>query len=349
MTGGAGFIGVAVIRQLIAHTGHTVLNLDNLTYAGNLLSLATISRSSRYSFKKCDINDRKQVDTVLAEFKPDIVMHLAAESHVDRSIVAPDAFIQTNLVGTYQLLEACRCYWQKLDPKRRSLFKFHHISTDEVYGDLEDYADRCSEEARYAPSSPYSASKAGSDHLVRSWHRTFGLPVVITNCSNNFGPNQFPEKLIPQTIIRAISGQKIPIYGDGNQIRDCLFVDDHARALIVVALEGAIGQSYNIGADNERTNLEVVNMICSLLQELKSPERSPSLKYSELIDFVEDRPGHDKRYALDARKIKQRLGWRPLETFESGLHKTVKWYLKNEHWWRAILDGSYRESQLLEQ
>ena len=342
VTGGAGFIGSAVVRHIITDTPHQVLNLDKLTYAGNLDSLSTVDDSDRYLFKQIDICDRPALDDVLAQFQPDIVMHLAAESHVDRSIDGPAEFIETNIIGTYQLLEASRAYYNELPSKRQSEFRFHHISTDEVYGDLEGTDDLFTEATSYAPSSPYSASKASSDHLVRAWHRTFGLPVVLTNCSNNYGPYHFPEKLIPHVILNALAGKPLPIYGKGNQIRDWLYVEDHARALVLVATTAEIGSTYNIGGHNEKQNIEVVNTLCELLEELH-PEKPEGVGlYKDLITYVKDRPGHDLRYAIDATKIERELGWKPVETFESGLRKTVQWYLDNQLWWQRVLDGDYR-------
>lgn len=350
VTGGAGFIGSAVVRELINNSEHTVVNLDKLTYAGNLDSLAQVAGNPRHHFVQGDIVDAEQVAKVLAKYQPDIIMHLAAESHVDRSIDGPADFIQTNVVGTYTLLEAARRYWGSLkasDASKAAGFRFHHISTDEVYGDLEGTNELFTETTPYAPSSPYSASKASSDHLVRAWGRTFGLPVVITNCSNNYGPYHFPEKLIPLMILNALAGKPLPVYGDGQQIRDWLHVEDHARALILVAQEGRLGETYNIGGHNEKTNLEVVQSICDLLGEL-APHGCPTgvLGYRELITFVADRPGHDHRYAIDASKIERELGWIPQETFESGLRKTVQWYLDNEEWWQKVQDGSYRGERL---
>ena len=332
VTGGAGFIGSALVRHLIQNTSHQVLNLDKLTYAGNLASLDDVARSERYSFVKGDICDREVLDFTLSDFQPDAVMHLAAESHVDRSIDGPAAFVETNVLGTYTLLEACRAYWSGLETPQRDVFRFHHISTDEVYGDLDGTGALFTEDTLYAPSSPYSASKASSDHFVRAWGRTYGLPILITNCSNNYGPYHFPEKLIPLVIINALHGKSLPVYGDGQQVRDWLFVEDHARALLKVLEKGIVGETYNIGGHNERTNLEVVNTICALLEELV-PSDAP---YSDLIAFVTDRPGHDLRYAIDASKIERELGWVPEETFESGLRKTVEWYLANKDWWQPL-------------
>ena len=342
VTGGAGFIGSAVVRHLINDTAHMVMNLDKLTYAGNLESLASVSNSDRYQFSQANICDRVALDRVFAEFQPDIIMHLAAETHVDRSIEGPADFIETNIVGTYQLLEAARTFWSQLDTDKRADFRFHHISTDEVYGDLKGVDGLFTELTPYAPSSPYSASKASSDHLVRAWHRTFGLPVVLTNCSNNYGPYHFPEKLIPHMILNALAGNPLPVYGKGNQIRDWLFVEDHARALVLVATEARIGETYNIGGLNEKRNIDVVNSICEILEELYPLKPTGIDYYKDLITFVKDRPGHDLRYAIDTSKIERELGWRPKETFESGLFKTVKWYIENRSWWQSVLDGDYR-------
>jgi len=346
VTGGAGFIGSALIRHLILDTGHSVLNLDKLTYAGNLESLASVDDNPRYQFLQADIADRERVSEALLDFQPDAIMHLAAESHVDRSIDGPAEFVQTNIVGTYQLLEAARAYWQTLPTERRAAFRFHHISTDEVYGDLHGVDDLFTETTPYAPSSPYSASKASSDHLVRAWQRTYGLPVLITNCSNNYGPFHFPEKLIPLVILNALDGKPLPVYGDGLQIRDWLFVEDHARALFKVVSEGRVGETYNIGGHNEQKNIDVVRGICALLEELAPAKPEGINHYEELITFVKDRPGHDVRYAIDAGKIERELGWRPQETFQSGLRKTVQWYLDNLEWCRRVQDGSYQRERL---
>ncbi len=343
ITGGAGFIGSALIRHLLNNTAHQVLNLDKLTYAGNLESLAGVADHPNYRFVQADIADSATVSQALAEFQPDAIMHLAAESHVDRSIDGPAAFIQTNIVGTYTLLEATRSYWAQLDPVRKAAFRFHHISTDEVYGDLHGVDDLFTETTPYAPSSPYSASKAASDHLVRAWQRTYGLPVLITNCSNNYGPYHFPEKLIPLVILNALDGKPLPVYGNGQQVRDWLYVEDHARALLKVVTEGKVGETYNIGGHNEQKNLHVVESICSLLDEL-TPRQNGS--YKEQIRFVSDRPGHDLRYAIDASKIERELGWKPEETFASGLRKTVLWYLDNLDWCRRVQDGSYQRERL---
>ncbi|MEH0084626.1 dTDP-glucose 4,6-dehydratase [Vibrio antiquarius] len=346
VTGGAGFIGSAVVRHIIRDTQDTVINLDKLTYAGNLESLVDVSDSERYYFEQVDICDRAELDRVFSEHQPDRVMHLAAESHVDRSIDGPAAFIETNVMGTYHLLEAARQYWSNLDEARQSAFRFHHISTDEVYGDLEGTDDLFTETTSYAPSSPYSASKASSDHLVRAWQRTYGLPTLVTNCSNNYGPYHFPEKLIPLMILNALDGKPLPVYGDGMQIRDWLFVEDHARALYKVVNEGEVGETYNIGGHNEKANIEVVKTICALLEELRPDKPAGVESYESLITYVKDRPGHDVRYAIDATKIAQELGWTPEETFESGIRKTVEWYLNNPQWWQRVLDGSYSLERL---
>ena len=390
ITGGAGFIGSALVRHIIRHTTDSVVNVDKLTYAGNLESLAECSASDRYAFEQVDICDRAALNRVFAQHQPDAVMHLAAESHVDRSIDGPGEFIQTNIVGTFNLLEAARAYWLGLDAPRKAAFRLHHISTDEVYGDLPHpdevnpaviaseakqstathigaehglprrYAPRTDETSPsplpphalplftettpYAPSSPYSASKAGSDHLVRAWQRTYGLPVLITNCSNNYGPYHFPEKLIPLVILNALEGKPLPVYGQGQQIRDWLFVEDHARALYTVVTQGQVGQTYNIGGHNEKRNIEVVRSICALLDELQP--RQDGQSYATQITHVQDRPGHDMRYAIDASKIERELGWQPQENFESGLRKTVAWYLANQDWCRRVQDGSYQRERL---
>ncbi|WP_407305251.1 dTDP-glucose 4,6-dehydratase [Acinetobacter sp.] len=344
LTGGAGFIGSAVIRHIIKATEHHVLNIDKLTYAGNLESLTAVSGHPRYQFSQTDICDHAAVEQLFSDFQPDAVMHLAAESHVDRSIDGPAAFITTNIVGTYTLLEVARKYWQNLDDIKKSKFKFHHISTDEVYGDLEGTTDLFTETTPYLPSSPYSASKASSDHLVRAWYRTYGFPIVVTNCSNNYGPYHFPEKLIPLVILNALDGKPLPIYGNGQQIRDWLFVEDHARALYRVVTEGIVGETYNIGGHNEKQNIEVIKTICQILDEL---EPRPNLQsYASLMTFVKDRPGHDLRYAIDASKIECELGWKPQESFETGIRKTVQWYLDNLEWCRRIQDGSYQRERL---
>ena len=340
VTGGAGFIGSAVIRYLINETNNNVLNIDKLTYAGNLESLETVSNNPRYQFLHADICDKVAMTKAFQDFQPNIVMHLAAESHVDRSIDGPMDFIQTNIIGTYNLLEVARNYWQNLTEDKKSRFKFHHISTDEVYGDLEGTDDLFTEETSYSPSSPYSASKASSDHLVRAWYRTYGLPVVVTNCSNNYGPYHFPEKLIPLVILNALDGKPLPVYGDGKQIRDWLYVEDHARALYLVATTAKVGETYNIGGHNEKQNIDVVKTICTILDNIKP--RTDGQSYIQQITFVKDRPGHDLRYAIDASKIQQELNWQPQETFESGIQKTVEWYLANQDWVNHVKSGEYQ-------
>ncbi|XEC58444.1 dTDP-glucose 4,6-dehydratase [Snodgrassella alvi] len=343
ITGGAGFIGSAVIRYLIKETDHKILNIDKLTYAGNLESLKEIANNSRYQFCKTDITDKESLTKIFQQFQPNAVMHLAAESHVDRSISSSAEFIQTNIVGTFQLLEVCRQYWINLSEEKKQSFRFHHISTDEVYGDLgESNSGLFKETTPYAPSSPYSASKASSDHLVRAWHRTYGLPIIITNCSNNYGPYHFPEKLIPLTILNALQGKKLPIYGTGEQIRDWLYVEDHARALYQVVTKAKAGETYNIGGHNQQKNIVVVQKICNLLDELVPNKTCGISSYKDLITFVPDRPGHDIRYAIDASKIKNELGWVPQESFDSGLRKTVLWYLSNQEWVDRILTGEYK-------
>ena len=342
VTGGAGFIGSAVIRHIIDNTNDSVINIDKLTYAGNLESLDAIRDSGRYDFEKVDICNMPDLIEIFKKYKPDAVMHLAAESHVDRSIDGPLDFINTNIYGTYNLLESSRLYWKSLNQSVKKHFRFHHISTDEVYGDLKENDSQFTEKTPYAPSSPYSASKASSDHLVRSWMRTYGLPTIITNCSNNYGPYHFPEKLIPHTIINAIKGNPLPIYGDGSQIRDWLYVEDHARALHLVITKGNPGKTYNIGGNNEKSNLDVVKKICEILEKVMPKKFTNIEKYIDLIDFVEDRPGHDKRYAVDASKIKSELGWSPTETFETGIFKCVLWYIENEKWWNSVLDSTYK-------
>jgi dTDP-glucose 4,6-dehydratase len=349
VTGGAGFIGSAVIRHLINDTNYTVLNIDALTYAGNLDSIPC-SDHERYQFTQVDICNSVALEQVFNRFQPDAVMHLAAESHVDRSIDGPAEFIQTNIVGTYNILEASRKHWSSLDGADKEKFRFHHISTDEVYGDLGPKG-LFTEETNYEPSSPYSASKASSDHLVRAWQRTYGLPTLITNCSNNYGPYHFPEKLVPLIILNALAGKALPVYGDGSQIRDWLYVEDHARALVKVVTEGEVGETYNIGGHNERKNIDVIKTICSILEELVSDnEHARSAEnpkgFESLISYVTDRPGHDVRYAIDASKIERELGWAPIETFESGIRKTVEWFLNNETWWQRVLDGSYQGERL---
>jgi dTDP-glucose 4,6-dehydratase len=367
VTGGAGFIGSAVIRELINQTEHSVINVDKLTYAGNLESLKTIDQNPRYTFEQVDICDALNIKRVLESYQPDIIMHLAAESHVDRSIDGPGEFIQTNIVGTYTLLEQARVYWNTLEGDKKANFRFHHISTDEVYGDLphpDELSGHCEEQSdeaihdaalplftevtAYAPSSPYSASKAGSDHLVRAWQRTYGLPTLVTNCSNNYGPFHFPEKLIPLVILNALEGKPLAIYGKGNQIRDWLYVEDHARALVKVATEGKVGETYNIGGHNEKQNIEVVDVICEILSELAAIKnlKFKIKHYKDLKVFVKDRPGHDMRYAIDASKIQKELGWTPLETFESGIRKTVQWYLDNQAWCKHVQAVSYQRERL---
>jgi dTDP-glucose 4,6-dehydratase len=346
VTGGAGFIGSAVIRLIFNQTDWGIVNLDKLTYAGNLDSLGDIVISDRYRFEQVDICDSETLATIFKDHRPSCVMHLAAESHVDRSIDGPADFLDTNITGTFHLLEAVRYYFGGLDEDDKKQFRFHHISTDEVYGDLEGTDDLFTEQTPYSPSSPYSASKAASDHLVRAWGRTYGLPIVITNCSNNYGPYHFPEKLIPHVILNAIHGKPLPVYGNGLQIRDWLYVEDHAKALIKVVTEGKIGETYNIGGHNEKTNLEVVQTICDLLEELAPEKPSGIDKYRDLITFVKDRPGHDARYAIDASKIERELGWVPEETFETGLRKTVQWYLANAPWWERVLSGIYRMERI---
>ena len=346
VTGGAGFIGSAVVRHIINNTQDVVCVVDCLTYAGNIESLAPVQDNPRYSFSLTDITDAKGVADVFNTFQPDIVMHLAAESHVDRSIDGPAAFIQTNVIGTFILLEASRQYYASLDDERKKAFRFHHISTDEVFGDLHDADDLFTEETPYAPSSPYSASKAGSDHLVRAWNRTYGLPTVITNCSNNYGPYHFPEKLIPLIILNALAGKPLPVYGNGEQIRDWLYVEDHARALYKVATEGENGETYCIGGHNERKNIDVVKTICAILDKIIDKKPKEISSFADLITFVADRPGHDLRYAIDATKMKNALHWEPLETFESGIEKTIHWDLNNQGWWQRVLDGSYAGERL---
>lgn len=351
VTGGAGFIGSAVIRHIIKNTNDSVINVDRLTYAGNLESLIELSDDARYTFERTDICNRSELDRIFEQHQPDCVMHLAAESHVDRSINGPSTFIETNIVGTYTLLEAARYYWQTLEDKCKERFRFHHISTDEVYGDLDGPEDLFTEQTPYAPSSPYSASKASSDHLVRAWLRTYGFPTIITNCSNNYGPYHFPEKLIPLMILNALDGKSLPVYGNGQQIRDWLYVEDHARALYLVATQGVVGGTYNIGGHNEKANIDVVRTLCNLLEELvpANPHSRASGNlggFEGLITFVTDRPGHDVRYAIDASKIEKELGWKPEETFDTGLRKTVTWYLNNKKWWSRVLDGSYSGERL---
>ncbi|MAC85184.1 MAG: dTDP-glucose 4,6-dehydratase [Arcobacter sp.] len=348
ITGGAGFIGSAVIRHIIENTNDSVINLDKLTYAGNLESLNSIANDNRYVFEQVDICNRGELDRVFKIHKPEAVMHLAAESHVDRSITGPAEFIQTNILGTYNLLEAAREYWNTLNGDDKKSFRFHHISTDEVYGDLphpdeqEGKLPLFTEETSYAPSSPYSASKASSDHLVRAWLRTYGFPTIVTNCSNNYGPYHFPEKLIPLVILNALEGKDLPIYGKGDQIRDWLYVEDHARALYKVVREGTVGETYNIGGHNEKQNIEVVQTICSILDTLVPK----ATKYADQIIYVTDRPGHDRRYAIDSSKMSKELNWEPVETFETGLRKTIEWYLSNQQWCKNVQDGSYQRERL---
>lgn len=342
ITGGAGFIGSALIRHFINKTDHKVLNIDKLSYSGNLLSLESISSSANYFFKKIDICNMRLVQKVFKNFQPEIIIHLAAESHVDRSINRPHEFIQTNILGTYSLLETSRRYWEELSRSRKKKFRFHHVSTDEVYGELQNKFDLFNEDTSYKPNSPYSASKASSDHLVRAWGRTYNLPFVLSNCSNNYGPYQFPEKLIPNTILNALFGKSLPVYGKGDQIRDWLYVEDHVQALVLVALEAKIGETYNIGGNYEKKNIEVVELICDLLDELV-PKKNNIKNHRNLIKFVPDRPGHDRRYAIDTRKIYKDLGWKPKENFKIGLRKTIQWYIKNKDWWQPLLEGKYKK------
>ncbi|KDD79987.1 dTDP-glucose 4,6-dehydratase [Glaesserella parasuis] len=344
ITGGAGFIGSAMIRYIINNTQDLVINIDKLTYAGNLSSLEEISNSSRYAFKQIDICDKIALEQIFNEYQPDIVMHLAAESHVDRSIKNSEVFIKTNIWGTYTLLEVARKYWNDLPEEKKSIFRFHHISTDEVYGDLGTSERQFTEIMPYAPSNPYSASKAASDHLVHAWRRTYGVPTIVTNCSNNYGPFHFPEKLIPLIILNAIEGKKLPIYGNGLQVRDWLFVEDHVRALYKVIKEGRVGESYNIGGDSTKSNLEVVYAICEILEELLPHKPKGVQKYKDLISYVPDRLGHDTRYAIDSTKIREELDWKPQETFESGIRKTVEWYLNNQKWWKSIRKNNFSYS-----
>lgn len=354
VTGGAGFIGSAVVRHIVKNTSNYVIVVDKLTYAGNLENLREATNSNHYFFEKVDICDQASLQRVFAIHQPDAVMHLAAESHVDRSIDGPATFIETNIFGTYQLLEVARKYWQGLTAARKRKFRFHHVSTDEVFGDLPHPTDvkhakryLFTETSAYAPSSPYSASKASSDHLARAWMRTYGLPVIVTNCSNNYGPYHFPEKLIPLIILNALEGRPLPVYGDGAQIRDWLYVEDHARALYKVITESATGETYNIGGHNEKQNKEVVQILCDVLQEIAPPGATHPIKhYRELITFTKDRPGHDRRYAIDATKIKRDLDWQPQETFDTGIRKTVEWYLNNLDWCQRVQDGSYQRERL---
>lgn len=343
VTGGAGFIGSALVRHLIKNTNYNVLNYDALTYAGNLSSLDEVSQSSRYGFVKGDVCDLEKIRETIAEFKPDIVTHLAAESHVDRSLTGPRAFIETNVFGTFNMLSACLEYWRALDGDKKDRFRFHHISTDEVFGALGEFG-HFTEETSYDPRSPYSASKAGSDHLVKAWYHSYGLPVLVTNCSNNYGPYHFPEKLIPLTIIKALSAQPLSVYGTGNNVRDWLFVEDHVRALVEIFEHGQVGESYMIGGNSERSNLDVVESICDALDTLKPREKGGS--YREQVTFVTDRPGHDFRYAIDASKIRNELSWQPLVSFNNGLMITVKWYIEHEEWWSPILANKYDGTRL---
>lgn len=346
ITGGAGFIGSAVVRHLIGASADSVVNVDKLTYAGNLESLGAAAGSERYAFEQVDICDAAALRRVFDRHRPDAVMHLAAESHVDRSIDDAADFIRTNLVGTWTLLEAARDWWRALPDAPRAAFRFHHVSTDEVYGDLGEAGAPFTEQTPYHPNSPYAASKAGSDHLVRAWHRTYGLPVVVSNCSNNYGPCQFPEKLIPLMILNALEGRPLPVYGQGEQVRDWLYVEDHARALHLVLSRGAVGQTYNIGGHNEKRNMDVVLALCEILEEF-APAKPPGVgRYRDLVSHVRDRPGHDHRYAIDAARIRRELGWSPAETFETGLRKTVRWYLDNLGWCRRVQDGSYQRQRL---
>jgi dTDP-glucose 4,6-dehydratase len=346
VTGGAGFIGSALIRHIIKRTEHNVVNIDKLSYSGNLQSLESIEANNNYIFEQVDICDGNELLRVFRKNQPDIVMHLAAESHVDRSIDGPGDFIQTNIVGTFTLLEQSKDYWQSLEGNKKENFRFLYVSTDEVYGDLAGTKSFFTEKSNYRPSSPYSASKASSDHLVRAWYRTYDLPVLITHCSNNYGPCQFPEKLIPHIILNALAGKNLPIYGDGKQIRDWLYVDDHVHALMTVALKAKVGETYNIGGNNEIQNIEVVRKVCSILDELIPNKLNSVSSFSELITYTKDRPGHDVRYAINANKVNKDLGWEPQENFESGIRKTVEWYLNNKAWCENIQNGSYQFERL---
>jgi len=346
ITGGSGFIGSNLIRYLLSNTEHQVVNVDKLTYAGNIKSLEVFSACKEYVFEHMDICDHLRIEQIVYKHKPDKIMHLAAESHVDRSIDDSMEFIQTNVVGTYIMLDVARHYWMNLNKPKKNNFLFHHISTDEVYGDLCDTSKFFTEKTPYAPSSPYSASKASADHLVRAWGRTYNLPIVITNCSNNYGPYQFPEKLVPLIILNCIKGKVLPIYGEGEQVRDWLYVNDHVKALLKVVMDGKIGETYNIGGNNEKTNLEVVLMICEILDKLMPNDKYDIKSYKDLIEFVEDRPGHDKRYAIDASKISKQLNYNPEESFESGLTKTIKWFLDNQNWCQDVLNSCYHGERL---
>ena len=346
ITGGSGFIGSNLIRYVLSNTEHEVVNVDKLTYAGNIKSLEDFSACKEYVFEHVDICDRPKIEQIIYKHKPDKIMNLAAESHVDRSIDDSMEFIQTNVVGTYIMLDVARHYWMNLNKPKKNNFLFHHISTDEVYGDLCDTSKFFTEKTPYAPSSPYSASKASADHLVRAWGRTYNLPIVITNCSNNYGPYQFPEKLVPLIILNCIKGKVLPIYGEGEQVRDWLYVNDHVKALLKVVMDGKIGETYNIGGNNEKTNLEVVLIICEILDKLIPNDKYDIKSYKDLIEFVEDRPGHDKRYAIDASKISKQLNYNPEESFESGLTKTIKWFLDNQDWCQDVLNSCYHGERL---
>lgn len=346
ITGGAGFIGSALVRYIVENKEDTVINVDSLTYAGNLESLDSIKNNSRYVFEKVDICDSCELNRVIKKYQPDSIMHLAAESHVDRSIDGPSDFIQTNIIGTFTLLESVRKYLVSRDKTFREQFRFHHISTDEVYGDLENTSELFTESTPYNPSSPYSASKASSDHLVRAWQRTYGIPIVVTNCSNNYGPYQFPEKLIPHILTSALKGKPLPIYGEGDQIRDWLYVEDHAKALYLVLKQGLVGETYNIGGHNEKQNIDVVKTVCDILDEIVLEKPPAVTSFHQLITFVDDRPGHDKRYAIDASKMENELGWKPEQSFESGIRKTVEWYLENPIWWERVLTGEYKLARI---
>jgi dTDP-glucose 4,6-dehydratase len=343
VTGGAGFIGSTLIKYIIKKTNHEIFNIDKLSYAANLKSLSPVSHSKKYNFKKVDICNLKLLNKIFRNFRPQIVMNLAAESHVDRSIIKSNEFIKTNILGTHTLLEVSKKYFNELTNSQKKKFRFHHISTDEVYGELENKSDLFNEETSYRPNSPYSASKASSDHLVRAWGRTYNLPFVISNCSNNYGPYQFPEKLIPNTILNALKGKPLPVYGKGEQIRDWLYVEDHVAAIVLVSLEANIGETYNIGGNNEKKNIEVVELICDFLEELCPQKKNSKRHYRNLIKFVTDRPGHDFRYAIDSRKIRKDLGWVPKENFKTGIRKTIEWYINNQDWWKPMLSEKYKE------